>query len=146
MKITNLASGRPVAVKQLPEKLTLHRGRAFFREIESCLNSDRPRVVLDGSKVEELDSAGIHVLLRCLEEAIKRNGDVKLAAVSPQAAAILELAKLNHLFEMFDNISDAVDSFHQIPVFAFQPAIDSGYPSPEYSGPGHSAPAFGTAA
>ena len=35
-------------------------------------------MVLDCSNVRQLDRAGIQVLLRCLEEAMKRNGDVKL--------------------------------------------------------------------
>lgn len=77
---------------------------------------------------------------------MKRNGDVKLAAIPPQATSILELTKVNHLFEIFDNVSDAVDSFHQTPVSAFQPAMESEYASPEYSGSDYSTPAFGTAA
>jgi anti-anti-sigma factor len=114
-----MTSGRPVEVKQLPEKLSLKQGRMFFREVESCLKADRPRVVLDCSQVRQLDSAGIQVLLRCLEEAMKRNGDVKLAAIPPGAAAILELTRVDRLFEAFDNTTDAVNSFHQFPLNTF---------------------------
>jgi anti-sigma B factor antagonist len=106
-------------VKQLPEKLSAQQGRLFFREVESCLNSDRPRLVLDCSQVQQLDSAGVHVLLRCLEEAMKRNGDVKLAAISPGAAATLEITRVKNLFETFDNTADAVLSFCQLPAYAF---------------------------
>jgi anti-anti-sigma factor len=114
-----MTSARLVAVKRLPEMLSVKQGRGFFREVESCLNADRPRVVLDCSKVQQLDSAGILVLLRCLEEAMKRNGDVKLAAIPPGAAAILELAKVDHLFEAFDSTDDAVNSFSQFPAKPF---------------------------
>ncbi len=117
-----MTSGRLVAVKQLPEKLSVKQGRGFFREVESCLEADRPRVVLDCSQLRQLDSVGIQVLLRCLEEAMKRNGDVKLAAIPPGAAAILERTKVNRLFEAFDNTADAVNSFHQFPIKSFQPA------------------------
>jgi anti-sigma B factor antagonist len=106
-------SGRHVPVRQLPEKFSVKQGRIFFREIESCLQSDRPRVVLDFSKVRQIDSAGVQVLLRCLEEAMKRNGDVKLAAIPPEAAAMLRRTRVDRLFEAFDNTSDAVNSFHQ---------------------------------
>jgi anti-sigma B factor antagonist len=109
-------TGRFVAVKQVPEKLSIKQGRGFFREVESCLKADRPRVVLDCSKVRQLDSAGIHVLLRCLEEAMKRNGDVKLASVPSGAAAILELTKVDRLFEVFESTADAVNSFRQFPM------------------------------
>jgi anti-anti-sigma factor len=119
-----------VTVKQLPEKLGVQQGRVFFREVESCLNCDRPRLVLDCSKLLRLDSAGIHVLLRCLEEAMKRNGDVKLAAIPSVAAAALELTGVNRLFEIFDNATDAVNSFQQVPMHGFQPALGLAYSTP----------------
>jgi anti-sigma B factor antagonist len=125
-----MTSGRPVVVKQLPEKLTLQEGRNFFLEVASSLKADRPRLVLDCSKVRQLDSAGIQVLLHCLEEAMKRNGDVKLAAIPSAAAAVLELTKVDSLFEAFDTTSDAVNSFYQFPVHAFQPALQPEYPTP----------------
>jgi anti-anti-sigma factor len=122
-----MTSGRLVAVKQLPETLSLKQGRLFFREVDSCWNTDRPRVVLDCSKVRQLDSAGIQVLLSCLEEAMKRNGDVKLAAIPPGAAAILELARVDHLFEAFDNTADAVSSFNQFPTKSLQQGLRHEY-------------------
>jgi anti-anti-sigma factor len=115
-----MTTARHVSVKQLPEKLSVKQGRNFFREVEPHLQSDRPRVVLDCSKVRQLDSAGIHVLLRVLEEAMKRNGDVKLASIPPGAAAILELTRVSRLFETFDNTTDAVNSFHQFPIMPLQ--------------------------
>jgi anti-anti-sigma factor len=115
-----MTSARLVAVKRLPEALSVKHGRAFFREVESCLNADRPRVVLDCSKLQQLDRAGIQVLLRCLEEAMKRNGDVKLAAIPPDAAATLELARVEHLFEAFDSTADAINSFSRFPAKPFQ--------------------------
>ena len=51
---------------------------------------------------------------------MKRNGDVKLAAIPPGAAAILELARVDHLFEAFDSTADAVNSFHRFPTNSFQ--------------------------
>lgn len=125
---------RPVAVKQLPEKLSGAQGRAFFRELQSCLNSDRPRVVIDCSKLQHLDSAGIHVLLRCLEEAMKRNGDIKLATLPARPAATLELTGVHRLFESFDTIADAVTSF-QLPVNGFQHALGLAYSTPPKQSP-----------
>jgi anti-anti-sigma factor len=130
MEIENKANRRLVAVQQLPEKLSVQEGRLFFRNVESCLNCDRPRVVLDCSKLRQLDSAGIHVLLRCLEEAMKRNGDVKLAAVPVEVAATLELTGVDRLFEAFENTKDAVNSFHQPPIYGFQHALGLAFSTP----------------
>jgi anti-sigma B factor antagonist len=107
---------RPVAVKQLPEKLDAKQGRLFFSELESCMNVDRPCLVLDCSKVRLLDSSAVHLLLCCLEEAMKRNGDVKLAAIPSGASAVLELSGIDRLFEVYGTNAEAVSSFRRLPV------------------------------
>jgi anti-sigma B factor antagonist len=128
-RMDEMISGRAVIVKQLPEKLSLEEGRNFLLEVEPSLKADRPRLVLDCSNVRQLDSAGIQVLLHCLEEAMKRNGDVKLAAIPPAAAAVLEVTKVDSLFEAFETASDAVNSFYHFAVHAFPPALQPEYPT-----------------
>jgi anti-sigma B factor antagonist len=107
-----------VAVKSLPEVVTAKHARAFLGELENCMNVDRPCVVLDCSNVHQMDRSVVHLLLCCLEEAIKRNGDVKLAAVPKAAREILELTGVSRLFEIFDSTAAALSSFHQPPVEA----------------------------
>jgi anti-sigma B factor antagonist len=111
--------GRAVTVKQLPEQLSVKQERAFFREVESSMNVDRPCIVLDCCHVRQLDGSVIHLLLCCLEEAIKRNGDVKLAALPSGAEAA---AALTRLFEIFDTTADAVKSF-RLPMEAASEAL-----------------------
>lgn len=103
-----------IAVKQLPANMIRSDARNFFREVEPFLRCDRPHLVFDWSEVTCIDSTGVDGLLRCLQEASKRDGDLKLAAVSAELAAILEWTKAGRLFEIFDNASDAVQSFHQL--------------------------------
>lgn len=100
-----------VTVTQLPETLDTKQGRLFFAELETRMNIGRPCIVLDCSKVREMDRFAIHMLLCCLEEAMKRDGDVKLAALSPAARETLELTRVDRLFEIHETESDAVNSF-----------------------------------
>ena len=100
-----------VTVTQLPETLDMKMGRLFFKELESRMNIERPCVVLDCSRVREMDRFAIHMLLCCLEEAMKRDGDVKLAAVPETARKVLELTRVDRLFEIYDSETDAVNSF-----------------------------------
>jgi anti-anti-sigma factor len=111
-----MANSRPVVVIQLPERLNLVQTQEFISEVDPLFKADRPRVVFDFSEVRQIDSAGVDMLLYCLETIMKRDGDLKLAAVPPQSAIILELTRVDRLFEVFDNISDAVESFHGFPV------------------------------
>ena len=101
----------PVIVMELPEKLNHAEAQSFMNELQPLLEEDRPCVVLDCSQIQSMDSAGVETLLHCLQEAMKRDGDLKLAAVSPASAVILELMRVDRLFEVFETTDQAVRSF-----------------------------------
>jgi anti-sigma B factor antagonist len=105
---------KPVMVHNLPEKLTADTAQRFLSDIDPMLDDKRPLVVFDFSDVRHFDSAGVVALLRCLEEVLKRNGDLKLAAIPAPWVAVLEVAGVDRLFEIFDSASDAAGSFYQI--------------------------------
>ncbi|PYP84525.1 MAG: hypothetical protein DMG65_22390 [Candidatus Angelobacter sp. Gp1-AA117] len=104
-------SSRPVVVKRMPERVNSRTAREFLRDVQPFLTTDRPQLVFDLSQVRQLDAAGVEMLLRCMSEAHKRDGDLKLAALSPQAAVVLELTRTERLFEIFETSTDAVRSF-----------------------------------
>jgi anti-sigma B factor antagonist len=104
----------PVIVMEVPEKLNHSEAQAFLAELQPLLQSDRPRIVLDCSQVQHMDSAGIEMMLNCMGEAMKRDGDVKLANLSPAAAAILELMRVDRLFEIFETAEEATRSFQAV--------------------------------
>lgn len=108
----------PVIVMQLPEQLKRVEAEAVCRELQPLFEGDRPRLVLDCSLVQDVDSAGIEMLLHCMEETMKRDGDLKLAAVSPVVAVMLELMRVDRLFEIFDTTDEAAQSFQAFPVQA----------------------------
>ena len=112
-----LTSG-PVVVMQVPEVLNVDEVRNFMQELGPLLESNRPRIVLDCSQVCSMESAGVEMLLRCLEEVLKRDGDLKLAALSPEAEVILELMRVARVFETFQTCEDAVRSFQAVPADA----------------------------
>lgn len=104
-------SNRPVVIKRMPERLNLRQARLFWREVQPLITSDRPQLVFDLSSVKYLDVAGVDMLLECMAEAMKRDGDLKLAAVSPEAAVILEMTRTDRFFEIYETPADAMRSF-----------------------------------
>ena len=102
---------RPVVVKRMPERVNTRSAREFWQEVEPFLSVDRPQLVFDLSPVVQLDAAGVEVLLRCMSEAHKRDGDLKLASLSEHAAVVLELTRTDRLFEIYESSIDAVRSF-----------------------------------
>ena len=89
------------------------------------MNMERPYLVLDCSAITHLDNSVVHLLLRCLEEAMKRNGDVKLAGIPLMTEGVPGLTGTGRLFEIFDTTADAVNSFHQLPFDARSEATES---------------------
>ena len=118
-------------VKEFPEALNAIWGRRFLGELQRNLQDDRPHIVLDCSRVRKLDRPAIQLLLCCLEEAIKRNGDVKLAAVPSGARTTLKLTGVDRLFEIFDTNLEAVNSFRQLSV----ESVSHGYGLTALTGP-----------
>ena len=108
-----MLQGRTVTVKQLPETFFDRQRSAFFSDVKGCLDVDRPCLVLDCSKLTQMDGRTIHLLLCCLEEAMKRNGDARLAGVSPKVRAAMKTAGADVLFRFFATCAEAVASFER---------------------------------
>ncbi|HWC16658.1 MAG TPA: STAS domain-containing protein [Terriglobales bacterium] len=116
---------RPVVVKRMPDKVNQREARKFLQDVQPFLNADRPQLVFDLSQVKQLDAAGVEMLLHCVSEVMKRDGDLKLASLSPQAAMVLELTRTDRLFEIYETSTDAARSFsgflpnamRQVPAF-----------------------------
>ena len=106
-----MGTSRPVIVKRMPDRINLQQAREFQREVLPLLRSDRPQLVFDFSAVRRMDAAGVDMLLECMSEVMKHDGDLKLAALSVQAAVVLELTRADRLFEVYETVSDAVRSF-----------------------------------
>jgi anti-sigma B factor antagonist len=112
----------------MPETMNLKQARNFLKEVEPFLNADRSQLVFDMSQVRQMDAGGVDVLLQCMREVIKHDGDLKLASVSPAAAVVLELTRTGRLFEIYDNSTQAVKSFS-----SFLPnALKHFYPHPAH--------------
>jgi len=124
----NMKPERAALVIELPERLTLGQIQAFLLSCNALLNADRPRLVFDFSNVREIDSAGVEMLLHCMEQVTKQDGDLKLAAVPPEAAIVLELTCIDRLFEIFEAISDAVESFDTFSVESAQYRLGMPHP------------------
>jgi anti-anti-sigma regulatory factor len=102
----------------LPEGISGGHGRRFLLEFKSNLDVERPCIVFDCSRILQKDTPAIRLLLNCLEEAMKRNGDVKLSAMHEEAKAVLELTGVDHLFEIFATNGDAAHSFRRLTIHA----------------------------
>jgi len=65
-------------------------------------------VVLQLDQVEFLDSSGLGALMRLLQAARAKGGDLKLSGVPPQIRKTLEMTNLMRQFEAYDTVEEAI--------------------------------------
>jgi len=69
------------------------------------------RLLIDMEKTRFVDSSGCLALLTLLKLLRTNQGDMKIARPSPQVLNVFKLIQLNKLFEIYDSLESAIDSF-----------------------------------
>ena len=95
------------AVVSFRGDVDLEHSPAAREVLLSSVRSGRDLAV-DLSGVEYIDSSGIASLVEAFQEARKRGARFSLVAVSPAALRVFELARLDHVFTLHDNLEEAL--------------------------------------
>jgi len=102
-------------VVKLPEAMNAKNARRLGRELKTKLGGSSPFVVLDLSHMKSIDVSGVEGLLRCMSEVAKQDGALQLAGLSPEAATLLELTRLDKLMQKFPGFSIETPAFEMAP-------------------------------
>jgi anti-sigma B factor antagonist len=102
-------------VVKMPEALDARNARKLGRELKSKLSAHSSFVVLDLSRVRDIDLSGIDGLLTCMEEVARQDGSLQLSGVSPEIATMLELTRVNQLMQKFPGFSVDAPQFEVAP-------------------------------
>jgi anti-sigma B factor antagonist len=97
--------GRLVAT--LSGEIDLDRAPDVRDFLLDCVGRGRD-VVVDLSQVSYIDSSGIASLVEALQAASKGGTRLSLAAVSPQALRVFELARLDRVFTIHPDLDAAL--------------------------------------
>ena len=101
-----------VAVLDLSGKITIGEGDVVLREkVTELLDSGQRNILLNLEKVGYMDSAGIGELVACYKRAKEKSGTVKLLNPSGKVFDLLQLTKLEEIFETFKDEREALVSF-----------------------------------
>ena len=79
--------------------------------MSKVLSSGCANLIVDLSAVDYIDSMGLGSLLHCFTSVKKAGGGLKLMRLSKRNGELLLLTKLHHVFEVFAEEEDAVNSF-----------------------------------
>lgn len=83
----------------------------FKKETLQLLNSGSVKIIIDGSKLDFVDSMGLGSLISLLRKVKQQDGDVMIANLTDDVKTIFEITRLHKLFRVFDNIEEACREF-----------------------------------
>lgn len=83
----------------------------FWSAIEGVSKTREPKVILNLREIDSIDSSGLGAMAMCQTHLRKIRGLAKLALPDRHNLQLLPLAKIDTIFEIFDDETEAVNSF-----------------------------------
>ncbi len=106
---SNLSEAPNQDVVRLVGSIDLEHSPEIRRRLLDAV-AGRVSVFVDLSEVTYIDSSGIACLVEALQTARNHSADLDLVAVSRQAMRVLELARLDMVFSIHDDLASALQA------------------------------------
>jgi anti-sigma B factor antagonist len=101
-----------VVVLDLNGKITIGDPNRLLKDkINSLLQQDRKKILLNLASVPYIDSSGLGEIVRTFTTVGRQGGGLKLLNLTKSIRDLMTMTKLLTVFEAFDSESDAVRSF-----------------------------------
>lgn len=81
------------------------------RRLHSLIDSGKKNLVIDLAGVDYISSFGFALLISGLKSTREKGGNMKLANISRKAGSLLSTTKLDQIFEEYDSVELAVNSY-----------------------------------
>ena len=103
-----------VVVVDVVGKLTTTGGRTQLRDLIHVLSeTGHKRFLLNLAGVDYVDSTGMGELVRCFSTVRQKGGEMKLLQVNKRVADLLQVTRLNTIFEIYSEERVALGSFQR---------------------------------
>lgn len=109
----NVSKKGDVAVIKCSGSLDADNIAAFKKAAYDILEKGTVKFVLDASHIDFVDSMGLGVLISLLRRVKQKDGDIKIAALTPDVKTIFKITKLYRLFDVYDEPKEAVERFKE---------------------------------
>jgi anti-sigma B factor antagonist len=101
-----------VTILDLKGKITLGEGDELLKkEIDSLIQKDQKKLLLNLEGVPYIDSAGLGEIVRTYTTVSRQGGKLKLLNLTKRIQDLLAITKLLTVFETYESEPDAVKSF-----------------------------------
>ena len=100
-----------IAILALKGRLTVGEANSVREKVTEVSAAGHVNVILDLSHVDYVDSTGLGHMMICFTSLKKQGGAMKLVNPNKRNIELLLLTKLHTIFEVFSEVTDAVNSY-----------------------------------
>lgn len=100
-----------ITVIATDERLDAVLAPQLKEEVAKLVDNGNRKLVIDLKKTQFIDSSGCGALVASLRVLVKNSGDMKIARPSGQAKSLFELTRLHKVFEIYEDMDEALKSF-----------------------------------
>lgn len=90
------------------ERLDAHNSADLKLEFQNIFESGSQNLLVDLKNVRFIDSSGLGALVSGFKNATSSHGNLRLASLQPQVKSMFELTRLHRVFEIYQNVADAL--------------------------------------
>lgn len=104
-------SSGTVQILDLRGELDAHTAAELEAAIQKCQRDQTYRLLVNGSNLAYISSAGLGVFMAFIEDFRDRGGDIKIAALQPKVFNVFDLLGFPMLFDIVPTEGDAIMKF-----------------------------------
>ena len=104
-------SSGAVQILDLHGELDAHTAAELEAAIQKCQKDNRVHILVNGSNLMYISSAGLGVFMAYIEEVRESGGDIKIAALQPKVFNVFDLLGFPMLFDIIESEEGAVAKF-----------------------------------
>lgn len=109
----NFRQAGSIQILDLEGDLDAHTAPDFEAAIRKCIDGEQHRIIVHGTKLEYISSAGLGVFMAFIEEVRDRGGDIKISALQPRVYNVFDLLGFPVLFDIMDTENEAISKFDE---------------------------------
>lgn len=100
-----------VQILDLKGELDAHTASELEAAIQKCQGNRQVHILINGSNLMYISSAGLGVFMAYIEDIRENGGDIKIAALQPKVYNVFDLLGFPMLFDIMDSEVDAIGKF-----------------------------------
>ncbi|MEW5692298.1 MAG: STAS domain-containing protein [Candidatus Hydrogenedentota bacterium] len=102
---------RDVVIIELPEVLDYPTVNKIRDIMNKSIDMGKPKIILDFTKVKEINSTGIGIIISRVRRAREKGGDIKILKPKTEVRKIIEVMGADKIFDIVNNIEEGLSLF-----------------------------------